>query len=116
VVPPLFPNPGLPPVPANPPPAAQVQSQVQAQSQVQPQAGAGYNEQEQEQLQFVGQEAGFMLPDEDKVTQLAMSSRDQEERVARALLGAALIGASVAGAVGYRRRFATQPVVRPSRI
>jgi hypothetical protein len=106
----------VPPVPANPPPAAQVQGQVQAQSQAQAQGAAGYVEQEQEQLQFVGQEAGFMLPDEDKVTQLAMSSRDQEERVARALLGAALLAASVAGAVGYRRRFAAHPAVRVSRV
>jgi photosystem II stability/assembly factor-like uncharacterized protein len=117
VVPPLFPNPVPPPVPANPPPAQQIQSQIQAQSQVQPQVGAGFEEQEQVQVQVVGQEAGFLFPrtDEEGVGQLAMSQRDDQERVARALLATALLASSVAGAVGYRRRFAGEPAVHVSR-
>jgi hypothetical protein len=115
VVPPLLPNPGVPPVPANPP-AAQAQAQVQAQSQVQGQVAAGVVEQEQQQIQLASEVAGLLPPDEDSVSQLAMSRRDEQERVARALLAAALLASTVVGAVGYRRRFATVSAVRAARV
>lgn len=108
IVPPLVPNPVPPPVPANPVPGTQVQSQVQAQVQAQVQLGAVGQDQEQVQLALAA--AGELKPDEDSVTQLAMSRRDEQERAAKAVLAAALIAASVVGAVGYRRRFATTSV------
>ena len=115
VVPPLLPNPGVPPVPANPP-AAQAQAQVQAQSQVQGQVAAGVVEQEQQQIQLASEVAGLLPTDEDSVSQLAMSRRDEQERVARALLAAALLASTVVGAVGYRRRVASVSAVRTARV
>lgn len=113
LIPPLLPPnaPPPPPPPAQPAPGTQVQQQVQSQVQAQPQLGAVG--QEQERVQLAVQGAGLLPPHEDAVGQLAMSRRSEQERAAKAVLASALLAASVVGAVGYRRRFATTTAAQP---
>lgn len=98
-----------PPAPIPAQPVTQVQSQVQTQVQVNPQVGAAA--QQEEQLQLALAQAGlFTVDDDEKVTQQAMSRRDQE-RAAHAVLAAALAASSVLG-LAMMRRQRTQDAMR----
>ena len=93
-----------PPAPPAPAPAQPVtQAQTQPQAQINPQIGSAA--QEQEQLQLALAQAGVYLADDDdeKVTQQAMSARRTDERVALALLGAAMLSSSIVGLAMMRR-------------
>jgi hypothetical protein len=103
-----------PPPPAPGPPQPVTQAQAQAQALFNPPVGGA--SQEQEQLQLALAQAGLYMPDDDdeKVTQQAMTTRRGEERVAVALLAAAMASTSLAGLAMMRRQRAqhdtrTQP-------
>ncbi|MDQ1689643.1 MAG: hypothetical protein QOK42_2618 [Frankiaceae bacterium] len=106
--------PGQPPPPPPAPLPAQPVTQAQAQPQVQINPQVGGAAQEQEQLQLALAQIGIFMVDDDeeKVTQQAMSARQVDERVALALLAAAMASTSIAG-LAMMRRHRAQLAARP---